>query len=175
MHAQLQKPTTASCDDERMDLFKFLIAHCVRTKYVLQFKKDSCSVCSRRPVKAREFMTFLNSVGGHVPVPKKSELPFFNRDGEQAYDSFGDRCLSILGGSKVLLGDDGLPSMFRNEIEKLRCAEGCNMYFYNAEDMKRHFKAVHDIFDSKVHKSMQEEIFPSKKNPKKPKPKNKKT
>ena len=124
-------------------MHKFLCRHAVRSAYHCLFakcNKPDCSHCSKHPVQAPRFMSFLHLCGGRLFTPTPS--PY--HDGHYLtyrecwhYLTYCECCLQQDMCRPLLAPDAFLPSG-----EPQRCDECLNYIFTSPHDQK-HMRQVH--------------------------------
>ena len=123
-----------------VDESRFLIAHCVKRSYYLQFakcKSPDCTHCSTRPVKAVNFMKDLDRLGGSIPPPMESIVHRKCALHPTASYAYLDEVLVESRLGRVSHVESAQPS-FRHGYLK-SCPEGCNVILTSTDDLSRHY------------------------------------
>ena len=110
--------------------YRFLMSHCVKRKYYLQFKKCTslaCHHCSTHPVRAKEFFNEITNLGGSIPPLMKSLVY------EGSYASLQE--LRTEYRYQPLYNLKNQPSYKKG----LTCQQGCNIVFFSAGEKPRHY------------------------------------
>ena len=117
--------------------YQFLVNHCTRKTYQLQFarcRQDSCRYCRRTPIRAENFLKVLNRNNGVLPTPSLSDAL------KGHYKTMLEQLSSIECGVKSLGIDEGLPSL--NGKSPPLCPFGCRYVFSSKADAIRHCRNV---------------------------------
>ena len=120
--------------------YQFLVKHCNRKLYQLEFvrcREDDCSHCLKLPKRNNEFLDLIYKFGGSCPVPEKS---LFSPD---HFTTFLERLTSIYNHKmephKVIKSNE--------EVEA--CEYGCSYLFFSEADRKRHYILMNHVHKRK--------------------------
>ena len=117
--------------------YQFLMNHCSRKTYQLQFargRQDSCHHCCSTPIRAENFLRILDKNNGVLPTPCLSRIY------KGHYETVLTQLSSVEGGMKSLGIDEGLPSL--NGKSPPLCPFGCRYIFSSKADALRHCRLM---------------------------------
>lgn len=137
------KNGTFKQSSEDTKLLKFLINHCTRSAYKLEFVRCSdrrCSHCSKLPRKETQFVQFLRKHGDRFPDPTLSDVRRATPTHPRQYYTTLRETLHAPASSSAVLDAD-LPS--KNKTIFGQCNNGCRYVFLSAADKKRHRTLMH--------------------------------
>ena len=92
---------------EMKEDYQFLVSHCCRKSYQLQFSRcnqDSCEHCRTTPIRAERFLSILRKSDKALPTPSLSVIH------RGHYDTMLQQLSALELGKKSLGIDQGLPS-----------------------------------------------------------------
>lgn len=117
--------------------YQFLVNHCCRKTYQLQFarcKQDSCEHCHSTPIRAEKFLSILQKNDAVLPTPSLSVVH------KGHYDTMLEQLSALKCGRKSLGIDKGLPSL--NGKSAPLCPFGCRYVFSSQADAERHCRLM---------------------------------
>ena len=113
--------------------YQFLVSHCCRKTYQLQFSRcnqDSCEHHRTTPIHAEKFLSILRKSDEALPTPSLSVIH------RGHYDTMLQQLSALEFGKKSLGIDQGLPSL--NGKSAPLCPFGCRYVFSSKTDALRH-------------------------------------
>ena len=117
--------------------YQFLVSHCCRKSYQLQFSRcnqDSCEHCGTTPIRAERFLSILRKSDEALPTPSLSAIH------RGHYDTMLQQLSALELGKKSLGIDQGLPSL--NGKSAPLCPFGCRYVFSSKTDAMRHCRLM---------------------------------
>ncbi|XP_070548150.1 uncharacterized protein [Ptychodera flava] len=117
--------------------YVFLVKHCVRRTYMLEFVKcndPSCSHCSCKPIRAKNLISYIKQMGGQLPTPGFSHIHAGH------YMTWLEMNNYIQHLQQPVVGiDKGCPSIADVKV----CPRGCQYVISSVSDGEKHDFLVH--------------------------------